>query len=63
MNCPKTGQPMFRDVRLMTITYKEHKATFDMPGWYCHSSDESIHTGDDLRVYDQVLNHIKSKVH
>lgn len=30
--CPKTGQPMFRDVRPMTIAYKGHEATFDMPG-------------------------------
>lgn len=30
--CPETGQPMFRDVRPMTITYKGHEATFDMPG-------------------------------
>lgn len=30
--CPKTGQPMFRDVRPMTIAYKGNEATFDMPG-------------------------------
>ena len=31
--CPEAGQPMFRDVQPMTITYKGREATFDMPGW------------------------------
>ena len=41
--CPKTGAPMYRDTRPMTLTYKGEGITFDMPGWYCDSSDESIH--------------------
>lgn len=53
--CPGRGQPMFRDVRPMTITYKGHESTFDMPGWYCDASDESIHTGDDMKVSDRAL--------
>ena len=36
---------MHRDVRPMTLTYKGESITFDMPGWYCDVSDESIHTG------------------
>ena len=35
--CPETGKPMVRDTRPMTITYKGQSATFEMPGWYCHS--------------------------
>jgi HTH-type transcriptional regulator/antitoxin MqsA len=59
--CPKTGQPMFRDVRPMTITYKGHQATFDMPGWYCHASDESIHTGEDMKV--SAVRRIRKRLH
>ena len=60
--CPETGQPMFRDVRPMTITYKGHEATFDMPGWYCDASEESIHTSDDMKISDRALNRLKAKV-
>jgi HTH-type transcriptional regulator/antitoxin MqsA len=31
-----------------------------MPGWYCHASDESIHTGEDMKVSDRALNRLKS---
>lgn len=60
--CPETGEPMFRGVRTTTIAYKEQKATFDMPGWYCDASDESIHTGEDMKVSDRALNRLKAKV-
>ncbi len=59
--CPETGEPMFRSVRPMTIAYKGQKATFDMPGWYCDASDESIHTGEDMKVSDRALNRLKAK--
>jgi HTH-type transcriptional regulator/antitoxin MqsA len=60
--CPETGEPMFRSVRPMTISYKGQKATFDMPGWYCDASDESIHTGEDMKVSDRALNRLKARV-
>ena len=60
--CPETGQPMVRGVRPMTITYKGRSATFDMPGWYCEASGESIHTGKDMKVSDHELNRLKAKV-
>ena len=53
--CPETGKPMFRDTRPMTITYKGYSSTVDMPGWYCDESDESIHTGEDMKVSDAAL--------
>ncbi len=59
--CPKTGAPMQRGVRSMTLTYKEESITFDMPGWYCDESDESIHTGKDMKVSDRMLNRIKAR--
>jgi HTH-type transcriptional regulator/antitoxin MqsA len=59
--CPKTGSPMRRDVRPMALNYKGESITFDMPGWYCESSDKSIHTGEDMRVSDRMLNRLKAR--
>ena len=59
--CPKTGAPMHRGVRSMTLTYKEESITFDMPGWYGDESDESIHTGKDMKVSDRMLNRLKAR--
>jgi HTH-type transcriptional regulator / antitoxin MqsA len=33
-----------------------------MPGWYCHESDESIHTGEDMKVSDAALKALRIKV-
>lgn len=60
--CPKTGAPMHRDVRPMTLTYKDRSITFDMPGWYCTESDESMHTGKDMHTSDRMLNLLKARV-
>ena len=58
--CPKTGASMRRGVRPMTLEYKGANLTFDMPGWYCEKSDESIHTGEDMKVSDRALNRLKA---
>jgi len=60
--CPQTAQPMFRGIRPITLTYKGHQTTFDMPGWYCQSSDESLHSGDDMMLSDRALNRLKATV-
>lgn len=57
--CPKTGALMYHDTRPMTLTYKSESIIFDMLGWYCDSSDESIHTGQDMKVSDRMLNRLK----
>ena len=59
--CPKTGAPMQRGARPMTLEYKGAHASFDMPGWYCDSSGESIHTGEDMKVSDRTLNRLKAE--
>jgi len=51
---------MQRGVRPMTLEYKGAHMTFDMPGWYCEASDESIHTGEDMKVSDRALNRLKA---
>ena len=59
--CPETGAPMYRGVRPMTLTYKGNNLTFDMPGWYCNQSGESIHTGEDMKASDRMLNLLKAR--
>lgn len=59
--CPETGAPMYRGVRPMTLTYKGENLTFDMPGWYCDQSEESIHTGEDMKISDRKLNLLKAR--
>ena len=59
--CSETGAPMHRDERPMTLEYKGQSITFDMPGWYCDSSDESVHTGEDMKVSDRMLNRLKAR--
>jgi HTH-type transcriptional regulator/antitoxin MqsA len=57
---PETGRPMIRDTRPMTLTYKGHSATVAMPGWYCTDTDESIHSGEDMKVSDAALRSLKT---
>ena len=52
---------MYREVRPMTLTYKGESLTFDMPGWYCDQSEESIHTGEDMKISDRKLNLLKAR--
>jgi len=59
--CPETGAPMYRGVRPMTLAYKGENITFDMPGWYCDQSEESIHTGEDMKISDRKLNLLKAR--
>lgn len=60
--CPETGRPMVRGNMPMTIAYKGHSVTFDMPGWYCEESGESIHTGEDMKVSDRELTRLRAWV-
>ena len=60
--CPETGKPMVRDTRPMTISYKGQSSTFDMPGWYCHESGESIHTAEEMKVSDRALKELKIQI-
>jgi HTH-type transcriptional regulator/antitoxin MqsA len=53
---------MVRDTRPMTISYKGQSMTFDMPGWYCHESGESIHTSEDMKVSNAALKELKRQV-
>lgn len=52
---------MERGVQPMTLSYKGHTATFDMPGWYCAACGESVHTGKDMQTSDRRLNTLKAQ--
>lgn len=52
---------MQRGVQPMTLTYSGASLTIDMPGWYCATSGESIHNGDDMKVSDRALNRLKAR--
>jgi len=52
---------MYRAERPLTLTYKGQSITVDMPGWYCDASEESIHTGEDMKVSDRALNRLKAR--
>jgi HTH-type transcriptional regulator/antitoxin MqsA len=45
----------------MTLAYKGETITFDMPGWYCETSEESIHSGEDMKISDRMLNRLKAR--
>jgi HTH-type transcriptional regulator/antitoxin MqsA len=53
---------MYRARRPVTLTYKGETVTFDMPGWYCDASAESIHTGEDMKRSDRMLNRLKARI-
>lgn len=59
--CPETGTPMKRGVASMMISYKDRSVTFEMPGWYCDECGESIHTGEDMKVSDRMLDRLKAR--
>lgn len=59
--CPNTGTKLRRGLRPMTLSYKGESVTFEMPGWYCDSCNESIHTGADMKLSDRMLNGLKAR--
>ena len=59
--CPETGGPMVRAHKPMTLRYRGESVTFDMPGWYCEESGQSIHTGEDMKFSDRQLNVLKAR--
>lgn len=60
--CPITGTPMVRGSKQLTLSYKGESITFDMPGWYSQTAEEGIHSGEDMKVSDRILNRLKARV-
>nr|WP_294508237.1 YgiT-type zinc finger protein [uncultured Rhodopila sp.] len=59
--CPETGAPMHRDTRPMTLTWQGETITLGMPGWYCDTSEESIHSGQDMKMSDRMLKLLRAR--
>ena len=59
--CPKEGDRMHRDVRPVTFTFRDQSETVEMPGWYCKTCGEGIHTGEDMKESDHALARMKAK--
>ena len=58
---PETGAPLRRDVRPLTLTYKGHSITVDMPGWYGDHPDDGVFDGDDMKISDRALHRLKAR--
>jgi HTH-type transcriptional regulator/antitoxin MqsA len=52
---------MQRGLRPLILEYKGAHITLDMPGWYCSESDESVHSGEDMKVSDRALHRLKAE--
>ena len=52
---------MRRGMRPLELSYGGRSATIDMPGWYCDASDESVHSGADMKVSDRELTRLKAE--
>ena len=59
--CHECDGQMTRDVRPRTLTYKGLSETVEMPGWYCDSCQESIHSGTDMDVSDRAIRRLKAR--
>ncbi len=59
--CPNDGTVMHRDIRALTITYKNLSETTDIPGWSCKKCKERIFSGVDLKESARILNRLRAR--
>ncbi|MFI0843354.1 type II toxin-antitoxin system MqsA family antitoxin [Mesorhizobium sp. IMUNJ 23232] len=63
MVSPDTGETLVRQVRPVTLSYKGHAVTVDMPGYYNPSNpDDAVHVGNDMHDYDEVWRELRRRV-
>ena len=58
---PETGEELKRGFRKITIEFSGLKETINMPGWYSNNSNNGIHSKEDMKVSDRVINKLKAK--
>lgn len=51
---------MQRGVRAQTVRFGSLARTVDVPGWYPEDDSDSIHSGADLAVSDQVFEELRA---
>lgn len=59
--CPETGEEMTRGVYPLTLTYKGHSETVNMPGWFTADRKHGLHNSDDMKTSNAVLLRLKAK--
>lgn len=62
MICHACGGKMRRGEKVEQFEYKGHPFKLDLPGWYCVNCDESVHIGDDMKMYDRALLDMKAEI-
>lgn len=62
MTSPETGEMLSRGVRSLTVTYKGHSVTVDLPGYYPAGEGDGVHVGDDMAAADNALRELKERV-
>ena len=58
---PETGGRMVRDVRPMSIEIDGRTYTAQMPGWYCVETGESMHSGADYQVLEDLQEQVEAE--
>ncbi|KAG5733945.1 hypothetical protein E4T56_gene5744, partial [Termitomyces sp. T112] len=52
---PETGQELRRDTRPQTVRVGSLSRVVDVPGWYPEGDGDAIHSGADLRVFNEAF--------
>jgi HTH-type transcriptional regulator/antitoxin MqsA len=50
---PETGKELRRGVRHQTVVVGSLSRTIDVPGWYPDDDSDAIHSGADLKTFDE----------
>ena len=57
INHPETGQPLIRETRSRTMTYKGELETYEMPGWHLEDDptlEQGVFDPKEMQVRDRV---------
>lgn len=52
---PVTGKELRRDVRQQTVCVGSLSRVVDVPGWYPDDDSAAVHSGADLRMFDEAF--------
>jgi len=59
--CPNDGSTMRREVKPLTLTYKDQSETADFPGWTCPKCSERVFSGLDLKGSSRIMNRHRAR--
>ncbi|WP_201742494.1 hypothetical protein [Novosphingobium ovatum] len=52
---PETGQKLRRDTRPLMVYVGPFSRVVEVPGWYPDGHGDAIHSGEDLRAYNEAF--------